>query len=198
MSKKTKKLKNRLKLAEYRLFRLERNLQELENHTYDAVGDDIERLHDQVDMWAETPLKDRVSGIETRECSAAIDQLRNQLEKDEFWTELEPLQELDWDNQTTAKAPEDSAFEQLLQGLSEVAKQDIRDQQVEPTESIPAWLLAKRSDGSFYINKYYVPEGEDLAIGEQLFDVNNLDQLEDLVQYIQDTLAVTGWDEGQL
>lgn len=182
MSKKKKKLKDKLRMAEARLFRLENHLQELENHTYNAVGDDIDRLHDQVDMWADVPLKDRVSGIETRECNAAIEEFRDSLEK-EYWI-----------GEGQVKSP----LEQLLQGLPEVEKQRIRDIQVTPTEAIPAWLLAKRNDGSFYLNRYYVPDGEDLAIGEQLFEVTNLDQLEDLVQYIQDTLAVTGWDEGQL
>lgn len=188
---KKKKLKNKLRLTEARLFRLEQHMSELEQHTYDAVGSDIDRLHEQVDMWATPLLQDRVTALEGTAWVFALDELRLANKQPAYSGVVEETVEVAMD-------VVDSAFEKLIRGLDDLEQQQIRDAQVTPTESIPAWLLVKRDNGGFYLNKYYVPDGEETAIGEKVFEVSNLDQLEDLVQYIQDTLAVTGWDEGQL
>lgn len=39
-------------------------LEAIEEHVYGPVGDDIEQLHQCVDMWSDPCLKDRVSTLE--------------------------------------------------------------------------------------------------------------------------------------
>lgn len=41
-----------------------KTLNQLERHVYGPLSEDIERLHEQVDMWADVPLKERVRELE--------------------------------------------------------------------------------------------------------------------------------------
>lgn len=41
-----------------------KTLSQLERHVYGPLSEDIERLHEQVDMWADVPLKKRVKDLE--------------------------------------------------------------------------------------------------------------------------------------
>lgn len=186
MSKKTKKLKKKLRVAEARLYRLENHLAEIEQHTYDAVGSDIDRLHDQVDMWADTKLKDRVAALEEMALAFALDELRNatpqEIDSDPFG--------YDWPD---AMEVLDSAFEQLLYGMPEAEQYEIRKMQRTSTSACPAWVLAKNDEGKFSLSKYFIPEGATTAVGEAVFELDNVHQLMDMLGYINDTLDVTGW-----
>lgn len=156
MSKK-KKLKYKLRMMEARIHRLENHVNVLES-IQEAVCDDIDRLHKNVDMWAETPLKQRVECLE----DLAITKF---------------LQE---------HPDEVPVFEQLLSGLSEDEQERIRSAQREPTEEDPAWVLARSSDGSMSLHRY---TGSELG-GERVLEFANQARLEDLMNYLAETVNV--------
>jgi len=184
---KKKKLKNKLRLTEARLFRLEQHMSELEQHTYDAVGDDIERLHEQVDMWAGTPLKDRVESLEGTALAFALDELRLANKQPAYSGVVEETVEVAMD-------VVDSAFEKLIQGLDDLEQQRIRDAQVTPTEDDPAWVLCKLHTGGFELSKYVTKQG--LAEGETVLTLSSKAQLKSMMSYLDDVLQATGWLEG--
>ena len=47
-----------------RLLDLESVVDQMQGHLYGPVSDDIERLHQSVDMWADVPLNTRVEALD--------------------------------------------------------------------------------------------------------------------------------------